>query len=49
MCIRDRIETLMVNGVDGKEAVKGDKLTFPFATKVSGSDKLYKIVAADNA
>ncbi|MGB3007272.1 MAG: peptidase U32 family protein [Chitinophagaceae bacterium] len=47
--IKEKIETLMVNGVDGKEAVKGDKLTFPFATKVSGSDKLYKIVAADNA
>jgi hypothetical protein len=47
--VKEKIETLMINGVDGNEAVKGDKLTFPFATKVSASDKLYKIVESDNA
>ena len=46
---KERIEKLVVNGIDGPEAMKGDKITFPFATKVSASDKLYKIVEAANA
>lgn len=34
---------LVVNGVEASEATKGDKVTFPFATKISANDKLYKI------
>lgn len=46
--VREKMERLFVNGAEAEAAVKGDKLTFPFATKVTASDKLYKIVAADN-
>ncbi|MBH2003656.1 MAG: U32 family peptidase [Sphingobacteriia bacterium] len=46
--VKAKMDRLRVNGEAGTEAGKGDKLTFPFATKVTASDKLYKIVAADN-
>ncbi|HAL81308.1 MAG TPA: collagenase-like protease [Mucilaginibacter sp.] len=46
--VKEKAETLMVNGALGEEAVKGDKITFPFSTKVSASDKLYKIVETIN-
>lgn len=46
--VKEKMKILRVNGEEGTEAGKGDKLTFPFATKVTASDKLYKIVAADN-
>lgn len=45
--IRGKMDYLMVNGVEAEEAVKGDKITFPVATKVSPGDKLYKIVGND--
>lgn len=38
-----------VNGVDSIEAKKEDKLTIPVDVKVSKNDKLYKIIAAENA
>jgi len=41
---KEKMETLTVNGVQSDIAVKGDKVTFPFAVKVSPKDKLYKIV-----
>ena len=44
--VKETIETLMVNGEPAREAVKGDKITLKFATKVTPSDKLYKIVEA---
>lgn len=47
--VKEKTNILRVNGVEGNEATKGDKLTFPFATKVTASDKLYKIVEADHA
>jgi putative protease len=47
--VKEKIEILRVNGIEGNEAVKGDRITFSFATKVSASDKLYKIVEATNA
>ncbi len=47
--VKERVETLMVNGEPGQEAVKGDKITLKFATKVTPSDKLYKIVEAAHA
>ncbi|MBI5373318.1 MAG: U32 family peptidase [Sphingobacteriales bacterium] len=47
--VKEKVETLMVNGEPGQEAVKGDKITLKFATKVTPSDKLYKIVEAAHA
>jgi len=47
--VKETIETLWVNGTKDNEAIKGDKVTFPFATKVTAKDKLYKIAATGNA
>ncbi len=47
--VKESFKTLTVNGVEDTEAKKGDKITFPFAIKVTASDKLYKIIANDNA
>lgn len=44
--VKEKIEILTVNGEKAAEAVKGDKITFPFGTKVTPADKLYKIVEA---
>lgn len=38
------LDTLVVNGQNGHEAVKGDKITFPFDGDVRTHDKLYKVV-----
>ena len=43
---KEEIKKLIVNGTEQKEAVKGDRITFPFQTKVSTRDKLYKIIKA---
>jgi len=42
--VKEKIETLIINGVNGNIAVKGDKITLPLGTKVTARDKLYKIV-----
>lgn len=42
--VKETRETLYVNGELAEEAGRGDKVTFPFATKVTAKDKLYKIV-----
>lgn len=42
--VKETREQLYVNGEIAEEAGKGDKVTFPFATKVTAKDKLYKIV-----
>ncbi len=42
--VKEKLETLTVNGIEASIAVKGDKITFPFSSKVSAQDKLYKIV-----
>lgn len=47
--VKEIMQTLHVNGSKKDVAYKGDKLTFPFATKVTASDKLYKIVESSNA
>jgi putative protease len=44
--IKEKMETLWVNGKEAGEAVKGDKITFSVKTKVIAGDKLYKIVNA---
>lgn len=45
--VKETMEELFVNGKKKQEAKKGDLITFPFGTKVTASDKVYKIVAAD--
>lgn len=47
--VKEKMEVLTVNGEKAAEAVKGDKITFPFGTKVTPADKLYKIVEAAHA
>lgn len=47
--VKEKVTTLRVNGIENDTAVKGDKITFPFNTKVTASDKLYKIVNAVHA
>jgi len=46
---KEKMETLTVNGVEAAMAVKGDKITFPFDTKITAGDKIYKIVDAADA
>ncbi|HUM96328.1 MAG TPA: peptidase U32 family protein [Chitinophagaceae bacterium] len=43
--VKEKLNSLIVNGTEQTTAVKGDKITFPFATKVSVTDKMYKIIA----
>lgn len=42
--LKEKLETLTVNGEQHEVAVKGDKITLPFTSKVTSSAKLYKIV-----
>lgn len=46
--VKEKMETLTVNGIKAFIAVKADKITFPFATKVTSHDKLYKIIETVN-
>lgn len=41
---KEMMSTLIVNGEKAEQASKGDKITFPFPTKLTGQDKLYKII-----
>jgi putative protease len=41
---KEVLNTLIVNGEQSAFASKGDKITFPFPTKLTGQDKLYKII-----
>jgi U32 family peptidase len=43
---RETMERLVVNGIEAATAVKGDKITFPIASKIGSKDKLYKLVKA---
>jgi len=45
---KEKMETLTVNGIESNIAVKGDKITFVFSTKITSQDKLYKIVETVN-
>ncbi|WP_220699488.1 peptidase U32 family protein [Pelobium manganitolerans] len=45
--VKELVKTLTVNGVLAEKATKGDKITFKFPYKVSGKDRLYKLVAND--
>jgi putative protease len=42
--VKEKASTLMVNGTEGSQAIKGDKITFPFSSNITMQDKLYKIV-----
>ena len=42
--VKEKMETLTVNGKIAAIAVKGEKITFPFGSKITAHDKLYKIV-----
>lgn len=45
--VKEQVSELVVNGKRKQEAKKGDLVTFPFATKVTQHDKLYKVVSPD--
>ena len=47
--IKEKVDQLIVNGLESETAVKGDLITFPFAEKITAKDKLYKIVVKENA
>ncbi|WEK34739.1 MAG: U32 family peptidase [Candidatus Pseudobacter hemicellulosilyticus] len=42
-------DQVLVNGEKQIKALKGDKITFPFAHKISATDKLYKLLPATDA
>ena len=46
---KEKMENLIVNGIEKQEATRGDKLTFPFPNKVTPSDKLYKVLKNEHA
>jgi U32 family peptidase len=46
---KQKMDQLIVNGVQAERAVKGDLITFPSEEKITSKDKLYKIVNAENA
>lgn len=46
--VKEKMEVLKVNGVDGSIAVKGDKITFPVSAKITAADKIYKMVEVAN-
>ena len=46
--VKEKFEKLIVNGIEATEAIRGDKITFPFGTKVTAGDKLYKIIESSH-
>lgn len=42
--MKKQAEVLIVNGKENKQAVKGDRITFPLEEKISPRDKLYKLI-----
>lgn len=46
--MKEKMDKLTVNGINSQQALKGDRITFPFAQKITATDKLYKIVDAAN-
>lgn len=42
--VKERLAYVMVTGKKETEAGKGDTITFPFHSKVTANDKLYKII-----
>lgn len=46
---KQTLDKLIVNGVDADIANKGDKITFMVESKITTTDKIYKIIASENA
>jgi U32 family peptidase len=46
--IKEKTDTLIVNGIESNKAVKGDLITFPCKKKITPKDKLYKMVETRN-
>ncbi len=46
--VKEKLNTLMVDGEDKIVANKGNRITIPLATKITNQDKLYKIVSSEN-
>lgn len=46
---KEKVTKLIVNGFDADVANKGDKITFAVQDKITPSDKIYKIIASENA
>jgi putative protease len=42
--VKEKLDTLIVNGQPAGEAVKGDKITLPVSAKITSRDKIYKVV-----
>ena len=47
--MKEKVDILTVNGARAFVAIKGDRITFPFAEKIIATDKMYKMVKAANA
>jgi putative protease len=47
--VKETMDALIVNGEEKPVAVKGDKITFPFTQKITGKEKLYKLIENYNA
>jgi U32 family peptidase len=47
--MKQKLDTLVVNGKENKMAVKGDKISFPCDEKVTATSKLYKVIATSHA
>lgn len=47
--MKEKVDMLTVNGASAVIAIKGDRITFPFAEKIIATDKMYKMVKAANA
>lgn len=41
---KEKLDTLVVNGLQAEQAVKGDKITLPVSAKISARDKIYKVI-----
>lgn len=46
--VKEKIEKLVVNGIEAAKAIRGDLITLPMANKITSKDKLYKIVEEKN-
>ncbi len=45
--IKEKLDKLIVNGIESKGAKKGDRITLPLLNKVVASDKLYKVIETE--
>jgi putative protease len=43
--VKEKLDSLVVNGAPGNQASKGDKITLPVTAKITSRDKIYKVVS----